>query len=322
MPFRWRSFSPTPCEFKGRALRYQAEYEERLITEKAQQLAFTRRSALYATPAPYAGDGDELISPGLGDGASSPRHPHAHHWLPPLSLRPQASFSSSQTMTHHPESVPSPTLTPPLVSSQAGSGKSYRRARRWSRALKRITGANKWSIVKWARSKRTRAPTTTACNANGLAPTNSLCTIVGPSPKLSGCSVTEPRLPNLSASPTLNAMALPVPLVPSARHLVKQVEQHQRRSDELHRQAAHHIFAARNQGYDHETIDLAGLRAPEAAFHLVKRLDACRKRGAESLVILIPRLAASSSSSSSSSSAASSSLPVFWHPPFCAIVLI
>ncbi|KAJ1966898.1 hypothetical protein H4R35_006870 [Dimargaris xerosporica] len=306
MPFRWRSFSPTPCEFKGRALRYQAEYEERLITEKAQQLAFTRRSAPYATATvtPYAGDGDEFISPEFGNGLGSSCCSHAHHWLPPLSLRPQTSFSSSQTVTPRPNSVPNPTLTPPPASSQTGSGKSAWRARRWSRALKRITGANRWSIPRWVRSKRTRTPTG---NAKVLTPTNSLSTMVGPSPKLSSCSATEPPLPNLSASPSLDAKALHVPCVPSARHLVKQIEQHQRRSDELHRQAAHHIFAARNQGYDHETIDLAGLRAPEAAHHLVKRLEVCRKREVESLVILIPRLAAPSSSSSSSSTASSSS---------------
>ncbi|KAJ1983023.1 hypothetical protein H4R33_004921 [Dimargaris cristalligena] len=72
--------------------------------------------------------------------------------------------------------------------------------------------------------------------------------------------------------------------------LLSDIRSHQQRSDELNRLASYHIYKARNQYFDKETIDLSGLLTDDIRNKLLKRIRLCQRRGIERLAVILPHL--------------------------------
>ncbi|KAJ1654097.1 hypothetical protein IWQ61_005914 [Dispira simplex] len=218
---RWRPYpARTPCEYKGRALRYLAQREECLMEEKLRRWQYLQwQSTQDGQKQNHEHDDSDTFNTPLDTEDNAPGNPDAISPAPLLDDnwdQAPKPFSAQADMSEH---------YPGLVGS-------------WRRLIRyRLQ-----TYSQWFRQARCSSPS---------------------HPQCVGCTQSL---------------------------LQYQIQQHQRKSLELHQSAAYNIFTARNRPYDQETIDLAGLLVNEAKVRLVERLRQCHDRGQPHLVILLPSL--------------------------------
>ncbi|KAJ1956302.1 hypothetical protein IWQ62_005331 [Dispira parvispora] len=221
---RWRPYpARNSCEYKGRALRYLAQREERLMEEKLRRWQYLHWKVTTGGQVKK-----QNCKPSESDTSSIPLDTDDNASANPEEISPSPVPDDSWDQAPKPFSA-----LADMSEHSSGLIGSWRRRIKY----------HLQTYSQWLRQARCSSPNHPQC-------------------------------------------------VKCTRNLLQcQIQQHQRKSLELHETAAYNIFTSRNRPYDQETIDLAGLLVHEAQTRLVERLRQCLDRGQPHLVILLPSLA-------------------------------